>query len=252
MPPRARAAVLALAVALGPGLVACSADEGPRRAGSPVTAGEARVLARLLHRNFQVGGADFVVTAPYGESAVLTLTGEIDFRDGVGQAEAVTTFGNDRADDVRTLFFTEDDVWAGDLPGLSDALGHGVAYLRRPLSLDADEDGALLADVLVDVLLHLEAHTADDPRAFEAGGYTWQGQRSIDSRLTSLFRLRGGATVAVGSSDDLLVQYAIPLPGGVDVTVTLADHGRRNVSVPTTGETALAADHPEVAAALGV
>ncbi|MCW2635314.1 MAG: uncharacterized protein JWQ99_1681 [Blastococcus sp.] len=252
MPPRARAAFLALAVALGPALVGCTADASPRRAGTPVTAEEARVLAGLLHRNFQEGGADFVVTAPYGGTAVLTLTGEVDFRDGAGHAEAVTSFGNDRADDVRTLFFTREDVWVGDLPGLADAVGDDVAYLRRPLSPDTDEDGALLVDVLVDVLLHLGARTADDPRAFRAGDHTWEGQRSIDSRLTSLFGLHGGATVAVGASDDLLVQYASGLPGGVAMTVTLADHGRRDISVPTAGETALAVEHPEVAEALGV
>jgi hypothetical protein len=48
------------------------------------------------------------------------------------------------------------------------------------------------------------------------------------------------------------VQYASGLPGGVAMTVTLADHGRRDISVPTAGETALAVEHPEVAEALGV
>jgi hypothetical protein len=255
MPPRARALVLALTVALGPVLAGgCSADEGPRRAGDPVTAGEARVLAGLLHRNFQRGGADFVVTAPYGGTTVLTLTGEVDFRTAAGRAQAVTTFGDGRADDVRTLFFTPDDVWVGEVPGLPDALaGDGaddVAYLRRPLS--AAGDGPLLVDVLVQVLLDLAAQTADAPQAFLAGGYTWQGQRSIDSRLTSLFGLRNGRTVAVGSTDDLLVQYASPLAGEIDVTVTLSDHGRRTVRVPAEEETALVADHPEIATALGV
>src|SRR5918993_941769 len=61
-----RAAVLAAAVALGPLLTgACTSDDGPRPVGDPVTAKEAQVLAGLLHRNLQEGGADFVVTAPY-------------------------------------------------------------------------------------------------------------------------------------------------------------------------------------------
>ncbi len=256
MPPRARAAVLAVAVVLGPLLTGgCSADEGPRPHGDPVTAAEARVLAGLLHRNFKSGGAEFVATAPFGEDSVLTLTGDIDFRKSVGHAEAVTAFGDGRPDDVRTVFFTGDDVWVGDLPGL-DALaeddGSGaVGYLRRPLADAADDDGPLLLDVLLQMLLRLRSTTADAPDAFLAADYTWQGQRSIDSRLTSLFGLQQGRTVAVAADDDLLVQFATPV-AEVDVTVTLSDHGRRTVALPKEAETALAADHPEIAAALGI
>jgi hypothetical protein len=219
-----------------------------------VTAAEARLLAGLLHRNVEEGGADFVVTAPYGRTTVLTLLGEIDFRDGTGHAQAVTTFGDGRADDVRTVFFTADDLWVGDLPALPVALqADGIGYLRRPLSVADDGDGAVLLDVVATVLLDLGAPTADDPRAFLGGEYTWRGQRSIDGRLTSLFRLHDRRTIAVGAADDLLVQYATPLADGtVEVTVTLSDHGPRTVAVPTEEETALAADHPEIAAALGV
>jgi len=85
--------VLAVAMTLGPALTAgCSAEEPPRASGSPVTPAEARLLAGLLHRNAEEGGADFVVTAPYGRTTVLTLHGEIDFPDGTGHAQAVTTF----------------------------------------------------------------------------------------------------------------------------------------------------------------
>ena len=47
-----------------------------------------------------------MVTAPYGEDTVLTLTGEVDFRHDIGRAQAVTSFGDGRADDTRTLYFT--------------------------------------------------------------------------------------------------------------------------------------------------
>ncbi len=255
MPPRARAVVLAVAMTLGPALTAgCSAEEPPRASGSPVTHAEARLLAGLLHRNVEEGGADFVVTAPYGRTTVLTLHGEIDFRDGTGHAQAVTTFGDGRPDDVRTVVFTADDLWIGDLPALPAALhADGIGYLRRPLAVADDGHGAALLDVVATVLLRLGSPADDDPRAFLDGSYTWRGQRSIDGRLTSLFRLHDRRTIAVGAADDLLVQYATPLGSvGVEVTVTLSDHGPRTVAVPADDETALAADHPEIAAALGV
>lgn len=254
---RSRARVLLLAVGLALSLVtACTApDDGDRRPGDPVTAAEAATLAGLLNRNLERGGADFVVTAPYSDAAMLTLTGEVDFRRSVGRAQAVTTFSDDRPDDTRTLFFTAEHVWFGDVPGLAESLAAAgspdAAYLRRPVTTAGESP--LLVDVLVEIVLNLAARTDDDPRAFQDHGYTWEGQRSIDSRLTSLFAVEDGPTVAVGASDDLLAQFRTPLPGGgYEVTVTLSDHGPRRLDVPAEEETADVADHADLAADLGV
>ena len=246
--------VTGLALAL---LTGCTSDGADRRPGDAVTREEADALAELLHRNRERGGADFVITAPYGEDVVLTLTGEVDFRESLGRAQAVTSFGDGRPDDVRTVFFTAEDIWVGDVPGLSEALAAAgeptAVYLRRPTTAGTDEGTPLLVDVLVEVLLNLSSPTADDPRAFLDDGYSWQGQRSIDSRLTSLFGLPDGRTVAVAASGDLLTQFVTPLAGGeVDVTVTLADHGPRTLAVPSEEETADAAEHPDIAASLGI
>jgi hypothetical protein len=103
------------------------------------------------------------------------------------------------------------------------------------------------------VLLNLSSRTADDPRSFVDAGYTWEGQRSIDSRLTSLFGLADGRTVAVAATDDLLTQFVTPLAGGkIEATVTLSDHGTRSLPSPAPEETAEADQHQEIAAAFGV
>jgi hypothetical protein len=253
-----RPRVLLPALGLVLGLVAgCSSGNADRAPGDPVTRQDADVLAELLHRNFTRGGADFVVTAPYGDDTVLTLTGEGDFRQETGRAQAVTSFGDGRADDTRTVFFTDEDVWIGDVPGLSEALAGagapGAGYLHRALT--AGEEGATppLLDALVEVLLNLASRTADDPRSFVGAGYTWEGQRSIDSRLTSLFGLADGRTVAVAATDDLLTQFVTPLAGGkIEATVTLSDHGTRSLPSPAPEETAEADQHQEIAAAFGI
>jgi hypothetical protein len=167
----------------------------------------------------------------------------------------VTHFSDDRPDDTRTVFFTAEQIWFGDVPGLTESLaGAGVpdaAYLRRPLT--TGEGSPLLVDVLVEILLNLSSRRDDDPQAFRGSEYTWEGQRSIDSALTSLFSLKDGRSVAVGASDDLLTQFVTPLPGGTfEVTVTLSDHGPRRLDVPADEETADAADHEEIATAFGV
>src|SRR3954470_22666788 len=108
---RPRPVLVALGVTLSL-LTGCSSDSDlDRNPGDAVTAAEARALAELLHRNYTRGGADFVVTAPYADGVVLTLTGEGDFRGGVGRAQAVTTFPDGRDDDRRTVFFSREDVW---------------------------------------------------------------------------------------------------------------------------------------------
>ena len=253
-----RLRVLVPALGLVTALVtSCSGSGDERRPGDPLTQRDADALAELLHRNFTHAGADFVVTAPYGEDTVLTLTGEVDFRHDVGRARAVTSFGDGRADDVRTLVFTDEDLWMGEVPGLPEALAAagvpGDAYLHRGLT--AGDEGATppLVDAVLEVLLNLAAPTADDPQSFVGAGYTWQGQRSIDSRLTSLFALKNGRTVAVGAADDLLTQFVTPLAGGeIDVTVTLADHGPRTVATPGAEQTVETTDHPDIAAGYGI
>jgi hypothetical protein len=247
---RARLVVVTLTTAL---LVACTAEASPARSpGDAVTRAEAEVLAQLLVRDRRAGGADFVVTAPYREGVVLTLTGEIHFRNGVGRAQAVTSFGTDREDEVRTLFFTSDTVWIGDVAGLPQALAaegaRGATYVRRPMTGPGDDGGPLLTDVLFRLLLDLAASDADDAASFLGPDYTWQGQRSIDSRLATLFGLREDRTVAVGAADDLLLQFVTPLQDGAfAATVTLSDHGRRSVELPADDVTADAADHPDIA-----
>jgi len=256
MPPRARRLVLAAALGLTLVTGCATGSEAVRAVGDPVTEKEAQVLSALLQRNQQRGGADFVVTAPYGEDRLLTLTGSVDFREELGRAQAVTSFDDGRPDDTRTMFFTPEDVWVGDVAGLSDALaGAGApqaAYLRRPVTTGTEDQVPLLVDVLTEMLLNLSARTDDDPRAF-VDGYTWEGQRSIDSRLATLFGLPGDRTVAVDSTDDLLTQFVTTVAGGgYDVTITLSDHGDRRIDLPAEEETADAAAHPDIATTLGI
>ena len=248
-PLTARTCAAALAALL---LAGCSAGE--RRPGEPITEDEAAVLAELLHRNHEEGGADFVVSVPFGDDAVLTLTGEIDFRRAEGRAEAVTLVDGEERD-TRTLFFDRDELWFGDVPGLAEALEEAgaadAAYLRRPLV--ADPGDIELLDVLIQVLLNLSARTADDPAVFLTGPYQWHAEESIDGRPTVVYRLRADRTVAVDSGDQTLVQFRGTLPqGDLELTVTLGQHGPRRVALPSAEVTADVADHRRLAATFGV
>jgi hypothetical protein len=256
MPSRPRSLLLALGLVLAL-LAGCADDSAADRIpGDTITRDEADVLAELLHQDFEHGGADFVESAPYGEGAVLTLTGEIDFVRSIGHAQAVTSFQDGRPDETREVFFTPDTLWFGDVPGLSETLAaHGLpdaAYVQRPMATTGEGVTSLI-DVLAQLVLNLSARGGDDPRAFLNGSYTWQGQRSINGQLAAVYRLSGGQTVAVSARDKLLLQYETPLPDqDFEVTITLSEHGDRTIALPAPDQTVNAADQPEIAASLGV
>jgi hypothetical protein len=124
--------------------------------------------------------------------------------------------------------------------------------VRRALAPVATNGQGQLVDFLAQLVLNLSARSSDDARAFEKGNYTWQGQQSINGRLASDYTLSGGAKVAV-TSDKLLLQYVTRVPDqDFSVTITLPAHGRRAIELPTDAQTVVAADHPDVAAAVGV
>jgi hypothetical protein len=255
MSPRtSRSLLLALGLVLAL-LAGCSSGSDDRAPGAKVSDDEARVLAQVLYRDRQEGGADFVAVAPYAEGTSTTLTGTVDFERSVGRAQAVTHFGDGRADDTRTVFFTPQDLWFGDLPGLTDAVAAagkpGITYLERPIT-SADESPSLV-DVLVQVVLNLQARQPDDPRSITSRGYTWQGQTSVDSSIVSVFGLSTpGSTVAV-DRNGLLRRYVTRLSGqDFDVTVTLSGHGHKEVTLPGDAQTALISDVPQAAAQLGL
>jgi hypothetical protein len=258
MPFRRRPFLLAPGLALAL-LTGCSgAGAADRTPGSRVTDAEAQVLADLLHQDLVRGGADFTESAPYAEGAVLTLTGTVDFTSGRGHATAVTTYANGQPTDTRTLWFTDQTLWMGQVPNLAATLSAAglpaAQYVRRPLATDdANQATPALIDVAAQLVLRLSAPKADDVRAFEAGNYTWQGQRSINGRLAAEYRLASGARVAVAASDKTLLQYVTPLPGqGFSVTTTLTAHGPRTVDLPADDQTVDLTAHPDVANALGM
>jgi hypothetical protein len=246
-----RVAVLGVVAAL---LAGCSGDdEAERVPGAAVSTEEAAVLSEVLHADFEAGGADFVVRAPYAEGAALTLTGEIDFARSIGRAQAVTTFGDGRPEETRTLFFSEQELYQGDVPGLAEALsGAGLpaaTYVRRPVTATNPNGTASLLDVLVQMVGRLSARSADDPKSFR--DYTWRGTQQLDGELASVFQSGTGATIAVGAESRLLVQYVTTLQD-FQVTIDLSDHGEREIPLPADADTVDLTAHPEVATTLGL
>lgn len=248
--------VLGLVLAL---LAGCSGSgsSADRKPGDPITKAEADVLAQLLHRDFEKGGADVVVSAPYGEGTVFTMTGQVDFVRSIGKVTAVTKYSDGRPEESRTIVFSPQDMWFGGVPGLADALTAAqlppAQYVHRQVSITRSDGTSSLVDVLAQMVLKLSSRTADDPRSFIERHYTYQGQKLVNGQRATVFGFESGQSVAVADTSKLLVQYVGRLPDqSFDVTITLSDHGKRQIDVPTADQTVDAAQHPDIAAQLGV
>ncbi len=224
-----------------------NADRSP---GDQITADEAQVLADVLYRNVEEGGADVTVSAQYAAEALLTMTGSVDFTTKTGTLDTTTVFETGQPDEVRTIYFSSDRLVIGNIPGLTDAMGaagrEGVQYLRS----DLNQQGRLV-DNIVGMLVRLTADQADDPDNLIAAGYTWEGPGRIDSVATNTFQ-HGAASISVGVEDELLYQFTAPPPDNTfPVQITLANHGPHEIDFPPEEQIADAAAYPEIAAQFG-
>lgn len=248
--PGSRFLPLLLAGAL---LVAGCGEDDPNAGRSPgddITAAEAQVLADVLYRNVEEGGADVTATAQYAEEALLTMTGSVDFTTKTGTLDTTTVFATGQPDEVRTIYFSTDRLVIGNVPGLTDAMSAagrtGVQYLRS----DLNQQGRLV-DNIVGMIIRLTADQADDPDNLLAAGYTWEGPGRIDSVDTNTFR-NGTASISVGVEDELLYQFTAPPPDNTfPVQITLANHGPREIAFPPEEQIADASAYPEIAAQFG-
>lgn len=248
--PRSR--LLPLLLAAGLLVTGCGGNDpnADRSAGDEITADEAQVLADVLHRNVEKGGADVTVTAQYAEEALLTMTGSIDFTTKTGTLDTTTVFETGQPEEVRTIYFSSDRLVIGNVPGLTDAMSaagrEGVQYLRS----DLNQQGRLV-DNIVGMLIRLTADEADDPDNLLAAGYTWEGAGRIDSVLTNTFS-HGAASISIGVEDDLLYQFTAPPPDNTfPVQITLGNHSPHEIAFPPEEQIADAAAYPEIAAQFG-
>lgn len=246
-----RLALTALCTALA--LSGCVSDDpnSNRAPGDAITTDEAQVLAEVLHQDFEKGGADVTVSAQYATTALLKLTGEVDFTTSEGTLDAVTTFTDGQPTEERTVYFTADQIVIGNIPGFADAIKDAGRPQALYLRTDLDQTGRLI-DNIIGMLQRLGAEAPDDPDNLIAAGYTWQGSGRIDNVLISTFSTgTGTATIRVGQ-DRLLHQFVSPPPGGdFPVTITLSNHGKRSIEFPPEEQIADATAYPDVATQFG-
>jgi|GEM_PF-5920054 len=226
---RQRSAALALALALA--LAACgggggakpatptpSATAGAAGKGTPVTQEQALVLAQLLERNWEHGGAQFNGTIPF-QGQQVPISGSVDFRSGRGKAAVGAP-----AADARHYVWTREKVYAQSAPGKAsyetqtpnpkgDPVHFAIAFLNL-LSAETIDNTANIQDQDARFLRHDTLHgTPVDVYSYGSDA---------------------GTTYWVDRKTGLLRQVAADVATGGRIELTLTSHAPVKISLPGT------------------
>ena len=141
--------LLIASMVVTPLLATCSGgrDSGP----TPLTRQQASVMAELLYRNRESGGATFTLSTPLGpEGGTLTLSGEVDWVGHHGHAIVATSEPID--DPLTEVWWTLENVFERRPSLDEDLIDLGVAMtasvIERPVDLERRRIDQLIALVV--------------------------------------------------------------------------------------------------------
>jgi hypothetical protein len=215
--------------------------------GKPLTLAQAEVLASVLTKNFDEGGAVFTVTVPYGAQTTYTLNGSIDYTKGTAQSTLrITSEGNDQADSE--LVWTKHEVLE-QIPGLTEAVAAkglpGVTFVSRPLTTSSPQD------VVLNLLLGTASQQRENPALIQQG--TAQGDSAflrtdtLRNTPVDVYRFGKKTTYWVGHDDGLLMRFEANLAIAPGVTVIdFLEHKPVSIPGPKASEVVFASEIPDI------
>ncbi|MEA2900381.1 MAG: hypothetical protein QOH36_268 [Actinomycetota bacterium] len=231
--------VAAVLVGCGGGSDRPAARSEPRA----VTTREAGVLADVLHRNFQAGGAHFVATATI-DGAPVRLDGAVSWADHAGSG--FLSVGAVSPYEVR---WTADAVFRA-LPGLPERMAAQGRPAVRWVVFPADPQNTRL-DVVIALLVGLAATTSDNPvNVQQQSDVQWLGADTVDTEGVDVFR-KGRIELYVARSDSMLRRVLAQLAFTDDrLRVDVTGFGPQPFAIPPAEQIVDGRDIPEIYAEL--
>lgn len=244
--------LLAACVALVATAAACTSSK-PKGAtstepGTPLTLAQAEVLAGILAKNYEAGGAVFTVTVPYSDQTTYSMNGSIDYTKGTAQStlRISSNGGKDTADSQ--LLWTKTEVLE-QLPGLTEAVAAkgrpGVTYVSRPMTTTSPQD------VVLNLVLGTASAQRENPALIQQG--TDQGTAAFLRTDTlrgvpvDVFRFGKRTTfwVAKESGDMMRLEATLAIAPGVTV-MDILEHKPVAIPGPKVSEVVLATEIPDI------
>lgn len=214
-------------------LLACGNRADPAPEPRPITAEEASVLADLLVRNFEAGGARVEGEMPYGP-ATFRFAGEIDWVNHVGRIELRTDLDTGEDPPPRAVVWNRSVVFE-EVPGLADALAAqgrpAASWVARPL----DPQAAPL-HVVLQLIDTTSSDKRDNPVLLRSQGIRWLRRDTVtvgeDAITVDVFENRR-TRYWVGVEDQLLHRLDASLEStGTTGVLRFSDRRPRIVAAP--------------------
>jgi hypothetical protein len=209
----------------------CSSSDGPDHAPAArdITQAEASVLADLLVRNHDAGGAHLVATVPFGV-ATFRLTGDVDWANHVGRVTVHTEVRGKAAGPDRDVVWNPDVVFE-EVPGLEERLAArgrpGVEWVARQLDPRASKLHLVLQ--LIDTTSSTQR---DNPVLLMSNGVRWLRRDRVGATRVDVYRNQR-TTYWVGRTDHRLHRLEAALGATRSTaTVTFSDLGPRTIDTP--------------------
>ncbi|HMQ24347.1 MAG TPA: hypothetical protein PKA98_00035 [Acidimicrobiales bacterium] len=208
-----------------------------RPAGVALTERESVLVAQMLFRNYQSGGATVAAAVDYTPQLRVAVAGQVDWQPHAGDLTVTSTFADGRPQQVQRVVFTEDAVYTELSPERSAALADqgqpGVRWtVRAP-----DVEGRPL-DQVIELLVGLAATRPDNPQLVLQGGIRFDRRERVDGQTAIVFSntAQGSSYWVIPGSGDL-VRFQGTLAGfSGPISIDLGDRGPREVEIPAEGE----------------
>jgi hypothetical protein len=245
MPMRRLLAPLALSACLLSSLAAC--DSTPTTPTSTtfkevgLNPDRAAVLAGLLKKNFDAGGATVYAVVPYGSAATFKISGNIDYVKGTAAATLRSEVVGQPA--VETKLFWTADLVAEELEGLTAAMEArgrpGVKYLARPLTKNSAQD------IVLQFIIKTASAQAENPQLLQQGDTGYLGPSKLGETAVDIYRFQK-SQYFVNSADGELMRIAAQLNIAQGTTIVdFVSHGSVTVSSPLRSEVIDSTEVPE-------
>ena len=194
--------------------------------GPSLTTAQASMLARILLKNHEAGGAKFDGEVQFGTAATFQLNGVVDWKNAVGRIEPTTKRSDNVVVPVQTLLWGGSSVFLS-APGLTEALaarGHpGIAFLQRPVSIRTNP-----LDQVITLIASFSSARAENPLLLRQGDTSFEGAGTLGGRPVQ--KLRFGRSTYSVADDGIAYQIDtrfVSIDGPIVIGFT--DHGPKTV-----------------------
>ena len=226
-------------------LAACGGSDDPEGE-RPVTDAEAARMAETLFENYDLGGAEFELSARMPDGTRLDLTGEVDWRGHQGRAAVAASGGPDAA--IAEVAWTATSVLERipSLDELAAQVGHptGQMWARSP-----DPEGRDL-DAMIQLITSLAATQPDNAALIaQEPGTAFLRTDTVPGTAVTVDVFRYGERTIYWLETGEVTMWRFEgndAAASRPVVIDLSDHGAREIVLPPEGEVAPAASVAEL------